>query len=74
MEVCICGNVLDSLKKIEVRMLTCRCAAPGGGKRQGRREEAIPRGLTKGHYDERKKLGLPLMTDAEKSQFGRSWG
>ena len=72
MEVCCCGNVLAE-KPFAMRVSPCKCETPGPGPSVLIRRDAIPHGITKQHYDERQKLGMPLMTDLEKMQFGGKW-
>jgi hypothetical protein len=73
MERCCCGNELRSTP-VQITVSPCCCEEPGKGRSFLRVVPAIPQGITRQHYTERKKLGLPLMTDAERTQFvDRTW-
>jgi hypothetical protein len=72
METCCCGNVTRPEVEVVIRLLVCRCAAPGRGKRQGRRKADIERVQEK-QWHERKRLGLPVMTDVEKALENETW-
>ena len=68
MEVCICGNVIDSAVKSKIRHVFCRCTEPGPGKRAGKVEGFLDDDLVnEAHYDERKRTGLPMLSPLEKS-------
>ena len=75
MKRCCCGNPLPA--KVSGFLTTvspCRCTIPGKGKSVLRRVEAVPDGITKQHYDERKAAGAPMMTDGERAAFvDKTW-
>lgn len=73
-ESCACGNELRRKGKadglvVKIRRSPCRCEKAGRG--ASIIASGIPNDLTEGHVNERRKLGLPLMTDLERAQFGR---
>lgn len=70
-EVCCCGN---TLRETSVRIVVspCRCETPGPGQRQ-RPRWFIPEALPEKQYEERKRLGLPLMDEIEKAHFNHRW-
>ncbi len=65
MTLCICGNELSQKPKFKFTIQPCRCDAPGPGRRQGRVLDGIHEFCGKKQYQDRKRLGLPLMTDTE---------
>lgn len=72
-EVCICGNKLGE-REYTLRVSPCRCASPGLGPRVARAFEEVPDYVSPQQYAERKRLGLPVVTDIERSAFGdRRW-
>ena len=69
-ESCVCGNVLDSEKAIVVRVSPCRCVRRGGGRRQSG-VSVLPGWVGEEQYTERKRLGLPVVTDIERGADAR---
>jgi hypothetical protein len=67
MEHCVCGN---SLRPTEVKITVspCKCRKPGPGRRTVLREFVLDENrVTPTQYAERKRLGLPVITEIEKS-------
>jgi hypothetical protein len=65
-KVCCCGNDLDEKPDgFTVRMHPCRCEKPAG-RRQSTQMQGLPWHVFKQQYEERKRLGLPILTDIEK--------
>lgn len=62
--LCCCGNELEPNPSYRVRHSPCRCAKPHSGQRT-----LIPRNLpdfvTERQMKDRKRLGLPVVTDIE---------
>ncbi len=64
---CVCGNVLEQ-RPFEVRVSPCRCTEPGPGRRTVPRESFLNENeVTPTQYAQRKRLGLPVVTEIEKS-------
>jgi hypothetical protein len=47
----------------------CRCKTPGQGRSVLVHEPAVPDGVTEEQYAERKRVGLPPITEVERSLF-----
>ena len=68
MTVCGCGNTLSLLPTFKVTMHTCRCDDPG-------KDRSTPPHLdlmsyvTELQFNERRRIGAPLLTPAEKSSW-----
>lgn len=67
MTSCCCGTLLDT-KPVEyqMRISPCRCPFPGNGPGQ-LRGPWTPGWVSKRQYEGRKKLGLPVVTPAERA-------
>lgn len=73
-EHCCCGNKLRDCAAT-IRRSPCECPVPGPGRRTLRGMVLIPEGVTRGQYDERKRLDMPLLTPLEETVFSsREWG
>jgi len=75
MERCCCGA---HLRDTRVQIVTSPCTCPpetrGPGRSFTRVTSPIPTGITEQHYNERKAMGAPLMTDAERGAFvDKTW-
>jgi hypothetical protein len=66
MEACVCGNVLDAQLEYRCTRSPCRCAVPGRGPGQLRCHD-LPSWVLRKQYDERKRLGLPVVTPIERT-------
>lgn len=64
MERCVCGNPLR-VTTVSITRSPCRCPAPGPGRSQLPSHD-LPGWLRKSQYEERKRLGLPVIADAER--------
>lgn len=64
---CVCGNRLEE-KSFLVRVSPCKCASPGEGRSTITREDFLDV-ISPRQYAERTKLGLPPITEVEKSVF-----
>jgi len=62
---CCCGNELEAGRGYRVRMSPCRCVEVGPLGRSGRRGGANLEWVTEGQREERRRLGLPEVTDIE---------
>jgi hypothetical protein len=70
-ESCCCGNVLrDTFIRIVVS--PCKCPEPGPGP-STHSIEWLPDDVPRKQYEERKRIGLPVLTDAEKAAYGKEW-
>lgn len=65
-EECVCGNVLRTGLVVRVRVLVCRCASPGRGPRVARGAMWDAGKVTRQTYEERTRLGLPLIAPCER--------
>lgn len=72
MTCCICGNRWEKPEGIRVNRRVCRCDTPGPGKRAGG-VSRLPDGVTKEQYEERTRLGLPVVTDIERAAMASRW-
>ena len=75
-EVCVCGNTLSQCRcpdpgKLKIRRSPCRCEEPGPGHTTAP-GPWLPQALTEQHVSERRKLGLPMLTDIEKHAFKKT--
>lgn len=69
MERCCCGNVLRESRS-RIRVSPCRCAKPAPGPRRFVGPTTLPDGsfgVTKRQYEQRTRLGLPPITEIERS-------
>ncbi len=66
---CVCGNELESTPAYKLRVSPCRCEAPGPGART--LQTGLPWHLFEKQYEERRRLGLPLLTDTERAARSR---
>ena len=63
---CICGNRLgDRPRGFTVRQSPGSCEHPGPGKRTASQTD-LPFWVTKKQYEDRKRLGLPIVTPLER--------
>lgn len=73
---CVCGKILETCRcqgvKVKITQSPCRCARPDSGPRTLRRQNPLDGVFSETQYNERKRLGLPLATDIEKSA-SRRW-
>lgn len=68
-ERCVCGNVLATRPgqgTFTVTSRPCRCEDPGPGSRQGHYEPALPGWVSRRQYEERTRLGLPVVANIER--------
>ena len=73
MTQCVCGNTESLPEGFTMRLLICRCNKPGPGKRAGGRATEVPDRVPRAQVEERRRVGLPVMTDIEKSAFTSRW-
>lgn len=66
MRLCVCGNEIGSDPGFRVTYSPCRCDAPGPYRTTLGRESILD-DITATQYAERKRTGLPLVTDSERS-------
>jgi len=64
---CVCGNVLEK-RPFRAVISPCRCATPGPGRSTAARESFLDH-ISERQYRERTRLGLPVVTEIEKSHF-----
>lgn len=72
-EVCCCGNVLRIGARIPIRTSPCRCQKPGPGPTT-RAAGWLPDDVPRHQFEERRRVGLPVLTDVERAAYGRKWG
>jgi len=72
MTVCKCGNVLDRTGVVKVTMHPCQCAVKGK-ERRGAPDLDLLNRVPERVYLERKRVGLPLETPAERSSTMPWW-
>lgn len=65
MRLCICGNELGDDPGFRVTHSPCRCDDPGTGPRQTPCHD-LPRCVSKQQYEERKRVGLPVVSGIER--------
>ena len=70
-EVCCCGNVTDVGVEYVRRVSPCRCAEPGVEGRVTRERVGLPDWVSEKHYEQRKRTGLPMLTDVERAATSR---
>ena len=68
---CVCGNHLSDKPTVKSTMSPCKCDAPGPGRTVLVARHGIPEFCFERQYEQRTRLGLPLMTDIEKSVRSR---
>lgn len=71
MMVCSCGNLLDPTVKSRMNVSPCRCDKPGSGHRVVGPTDLPdgPFGVSRDQYEERARLGLPPITEYERSFY-----
>jgi hypothetical protein len=70
-EFCCCGNALRETS-VKIVVSPCRCDEPGPGQRT-QPVRWLPDDVPKRQYEQRKRVGLPVLTDAEKAAYGPEW-
>ena len=63
-EHCVCGNRLGE-SRVTIRRSPCRCDVPGPGPSVSFQVVALPDTVLRKQYDERKRLGLPVVAQIE---------
>jgi hypothetical protein len=67
-ESCCCGNVLRTGTRCRIIIHPCQCEKPGPAKRRPPMT-MLPKQVTEEVYEQRKRLGLPIMTESERAAF-----
>jgi hypothetical protein len=65
-ERCCCGIELRSNTTVEIIRKPCQCKSPGPGRRQGKCSDLPDDIVTPRQYEQRKRLGLPVLAPSEK--------
>lgn len=67
---CVCGNETSPEPDFKVTHSPCRCETPGSGRRT-LGAQGMPRYVSKQQFEERRRLGLPVVTDIERGSYSR---
>jgi hypothetical protein len=70
-ESCCCGNVTDASVEYVRRVSPCRCKKPGTGGCVTKNLYGLPDWVSEKHYQQRKRTGLPMITDIEQAATSR---
>ena len=73
MELCCCGNILDHKIRSRVKVWPCKCKKPQRGTRAAPPTHGTPDEVSRKQIEQRDRLGLPRVTDAEKVAFSNGW-
>ena len=67
MRKCECGNELGETRgDVTVTQRPCQCEAPGC-ERSPKPRIGLPEFITRKHYDERTRMGMPMVLPAERN-------
>lgn len=66
MRTCVCGNAIGDPVDFKVTISPCRCQKPGPGRSIASHESYLD-DITATQYAQRKRAGLPIVCEVEKS-------
>jgi hypothetical protein len=68
MTLCVCGNVIGPDRGYRMTCSPCQCKKPGEGRSTILRESFLD-DISPQQYAQRKRLGLPIVAEIEKSHI-----